>query len=47
MRLKDEIHYDPVAYENVNLDPTKRYGLELGSSVDINDRLRLQSYNFV
>lgn len=42
MRLKDEIHYDPVAYENVNLDPTKRYGLELGSSVDINDRLRLQ-----
>jgi iron complex outermembrane receptor protein len=42
MRLKDEIHYNPVTFENVNLDPTRRYGLELSGSYDISDRLRLQ-----
>ena len=48
MRLRNEIHYDPVAFENVNLDPTKRYGLELSSTVDINDRLRLQgNYSYM
>ncbi len=29
MRLEDEIHYSPATFSNVNLDPTKRYGLEL------------------
>lgn len=44
MRLRDEIHYDPdpVASENINLDPTKRYGLELAGAVELSDRLRLQ-----
>jgi iron complex outermembrane receptor protein len=42
MRLNNEIHYNPATYENVNLDPTKRYGLELSGTADINDRLRLQ-----
>ena len=42
MRLKDEIHFNPVTFENVNLDPTRRYGLELSGSYDISDRLRLQ-----
>ena len=50
MRLRDEIHYDPdpVASENINLDPTKRYGLELSGTVDVNDRLRLQgNYSYM
>ena len=42
MRLKDEIHYNPATFENVNLDPTRRYGLELSGSYDISDRLRVQ-----
>jgi iron complex outermembrane receptor protein len=42
MRLRDEIHYDPATYENINLDPTRRYGLELSGTTDISDRLRLQ-----
>ena len=42
MRLKDEIHFNPITFENINLDPTKRYGIELNSTVDVTDRLRLQ-----
>jgi iron complex outermembrane receptor protein len=42
MRLRDEIHFNPITFENVNLDPTKRYGLELSGTVNIGDRLRLQ-----
>ncbi len=42
MRLKNEIHYNPVTFENVNLDPTERYGLELSGTADINDRFSLQ-----
>jgi iron complex outermembrane receptor protein len=29
MRLKNEISFNPFTFENVNLDPTRRYGLEL------------------
>lgn len=42
MRLKNEIHYNPATFENVNLDPTERYGVELSGMVDINDRFSLQ-----
>ncbi|MGB5716404.1 MAG: TonB-dependent receptor [Gammaproteobacteria bacterium] len=42
MRLKNEIHFDPVTFSNVNLDPTERYGLELSSAVDVNEQLSLQ-----
>jgi len=42
MKLKDEIHFNPVTFVNTNLDPTRRYGLELSGSYDISDRLRLQ-----
>ena len=42
MRLKNEIQYNPVTFENVNLDPTERYGVELSGMVDINDRFSLQ-----
>jgi iron complex outermembrane receptor protein len=48
LRLKDEIHFNPVTFENVNLDPTRRYGLELSGSWDFSDRLRLQgSYTYM
>ena len=42
MRLKDEIHFNPVTFDNINLDPTRRYGLELSGSYELTDRLRLQ-----
>jgi iron complex outermembrane receptor protein len=42
MRLKDEIHFNPITFENINLDPTKRYGVELNGSVDVTERFRLQ-----
>jgi iron complex outermembrane receptor protein len=42
MRLKNEIHFNPATFENINLDPTERYGLELNAAVAINDRLSLQ-----
>ena len=42
MRLKDEIHLNPVTFENINLDHTRRYGLELSGAYDVTDRLKLQ-----
>jgi iron complex outermembrane receptor protein len=42
MRLKNEIHFDPTTFENVNLDPTERYGIELNGTMDINDQFSLQ-----
>jgi len=42
MRLKNEIHFNPVTFENINLDPTRRYGLELSGHYDFTDRLRVQ-----
>jgi len=41
MRLKDEIHYDPATFSNVNLDPTRRYGLELSARLPVTARLTL------
>ena len=48
MRLKDEIHFNPATFTNINLDPTERYGLELNGAVDVNDRLSLQgNYSYL
>jgi iron complex outermembrane receptor protein len=48
LRLKNEIHFDPVTFSNTNLDPTERYGLELTGAVDVNDRLSLQgNYSYM
>jgi iron complex outermembrane receptor protein len=48
MRLRDEIHFNPVTFENINLDPTRRYGLELSGSYEFTDHLRLQgSYTYM
>mgnify|MGYP001825839724 CR=1 FL=1 len=43
MRLKDEIHYDPDTFSNINLDPTRRYGLELSAAVSPLERLDIQA----
>jgi iron complex outermembrane receptor protein len=32
MRLENEINFNPVTFQNVNLDPTRRYGLELDAA---------------
>ncbi len=48
MRLKNEIHFNPSTFTNVNLDPTERYGIELNGTVDINDRVSLQgNYSYL
>jgi iron complex outermembrane receptor protein len=43
LRLKNEIHYDPATFSNINLDPTQRYGVELSGSLAIDARLDLQA----
>jgi len=43
MRLKDEIHFDPNTFSNINLDPTKRYGLELSGRLEVHENVDLQA----
>lgn len=42
MELTNEIHYDPVRFQNYNLDPTRRYGSETAASYRIADGLQLR-----
>jgi iron complex outermembrane receptor protein len=41
MKLTDEIHYDPATFANINLDPTRRYGLESTLTAPLTAKLRL------
>ena len=43
MRLRNEIHYDPSTFQNVNLDPTRREGIELGASTRLRRGLDLRA----
>lgn len=43
LRLKNEIHYDPATFSNINLDPTQRYGVELSGNLAVGPRLDLQA----
>jgi len=43
MYLVNEIHFDPVNFFNVNLDPTRRYGSETNTSVRVSDSLLFRS----
>jgi iron complex outermembrane recepter protein len=43
MDLVNEIHFDPVNFFNVNLDPTRRYGSETSTSVRVSDSLLFRS----
>jgi len=42
MNLTNEIHFDPVNFVDVNLDPTRRYGTETAASLRVNDALLLR-----
>ncbi len=42
MRLKNEIHFDPVFFVNRNLDPTHRYGSETSATLRLSDSVRLK-----
>ncbi len=48
MRLNNEIAFDPNTFANVNLDPTRRYGLELSGSTRLHPDLRVNaSYTYL
>jgi len=42
MELHDELHYNPISYTNVNLDPTQRCGMENSATWQVTDTVRLQ-----
>ena len=42
MYLTDELHFSPITFANVNLDPTRRYGVENTAVVRITDDVRLK-----
>lgn len=41
MKLNDEIHFDPATFTNVNLDPTRRYGLESSITAPVTATVRI------
>ena len=42
MDLENEIHFNPVLFYNVNLDPTRRYGSETSASLRVSDSVTLR-----
>ena len=40
--LENEIHFNPVVFFNVNLDPTRRYGSETSASLRVSDSVLLR-----
>lgn len=42
MGLRNELHYNPVSGTNINLDPTRRYGVENAASWQVTDTVRLK-----
>jgi iron complex outermembrane receptor protein len=43
MWLEDEIHFDPNTFSNINLDPTRRYGVEVNGRISPLEQLDLQA----
>jgi iron complex outermembrane recepter protein len=43
MDLENEIHFNPVLFFNVNLDPTRRYGSETSASLRVSDSVLLRA----
>lgn len=43
MRFDDEIHFNPITFTNVNLDPTRRYGIELSGGMTLLKQLDIQA----
>jgi iron complex outermembrane recepter protein len=42
MYLTDELHFSPITFANVNLDPTRRTGVENIATYRVNDSVRLK-----
>lgn len=42
MDLENELHFNPVLFYNVNLDPTRRYGSETSASLRVSDSVLLR-----
>jgi iron complex outermembrane receptor protein len=42
MYLTDELHFSPVTFANVNLDPTRRYGVESMATLRLTNDVRLK-----
>ncbi|MEH2504636.1 iron complex outermembrane receptor protein [Bradyrhizobium sp. AZCC 1578] len=42
MDLENEIHFNPVLFHNLNLDPTRRYGSETSASLRVSDSVLLR-----
>ncbi|RZN29437.1 TonB-dependent receptor, partial [Bradyrhizobium sp. Leo121] len=42
MDLENEIHFNPVLFYNINLDPTRRYGSETQASLRVSDTVSLR-----
>jgi len=42
MDIENEIHFNPVLFYNVNLDPTRRYGAETSASLRVSDSVLLR-----
>lgn len=42
MGLRNELHYNPISGTNINLDPTRRYGVENSASWQVTDTVRLK-----
>ncbi len=42
MRLRNEIHFDPVNFYNYNLDPTRRTGAELAARYGVTETFRIK-----
>jgi len=43
MELKDELHFSPATFTNINLDPTRRYGAELIATWQAMETLRFKA----
>ena len=43
MKLENEIHFDPNAFSNVNLDPTRRFGIEVSTGLQVASDLKLDA----
>jgi len=43
MRLRDELHYNPASFTNINLDPTQRAGVENTGTWQVTDAVRLKA----
>ena len=42
MDLTNELHFDPVTFTNINLDPTRRWGVETTATYRLTDAVRLK-----